>query len=294
MVYNQIMMNQRPEMTPMRIAEINQLIEANPEWHRTKLSKELCKMWGWMGENGQIKDVSCRDLLRALDAAGKIKLPVRQRNSRLKGGKGGADVVQLMLHDTVLIEEALSDLQPLTVEVVTVETNLTEFKSLIAQYHYLGYDRNIGENIKYSIRDKHGRILACMAFGSAAWKIDGRDKYIGWDSESRKQSLRYVTNNSRYLILPWVKVPHLASHILSLICRRISDDWIAKYGHPLYMLETFVERDRFHGTCYRAANWIHVGKTTGRGRNSTSVEAVLPIKDVYVYPLAKDFREFLR
>ena len=176
---------------------------------------------------------------------------------------------------------------------VTGKTSLAEFKSFVAQYHYLGYDRNIGENIKYFARDKQGHELACLAFGSAAWKCEGRDKYIGWDSQMRKQSLRYMTNNSRYLILPWVKVPHLASHILSLVCRRISTDWMAKYGHPLYMLETFVERDRFQGTCYKAANWIHVGKTTGRGRNSKSAEAVLPIKDVLVYPLDKRFRELL-
>ena len=278
-------------MTPERVAEISRLIETNPEWHRTKLSQELCKMWGWTGENGQIKDISCRDILRALDAAGKIKLPARQKHGRTKGG---ADLITLMLHDAAPITETLSALQPLMVEVVTGKTNLAEFKSLIAQYHYLGYDRNIGENIKYYVRDKYGHILGCLAFSSAAWKCDGRDKFIGWDSETRKQSLRYVTNNSRYLILPWIKVPHLASHVLSLVCRKISGDWIAKYGHPLYMLETFVECDRFKGTCYKAANWIHVGKTTGRGRDSKTKEAILPIKDVLVYPLDKRFRELLK
>jgi len=285
------MENQRPEMTAERIAEISTLIEANPEWHRTKLSQELCKKWGWKGENGQIKDVSCRDVLRALDAAGKIKLPARQKHGRTKGG---ADVFALMLHDTIPIETELSAIQPLTLEVVVGKTNLAEFKSYVAQYHYLGYDRNIGENIKYFVRDKHGRTLACLAFGSAAWKCESRDTYIGWDNERRKQSLRYLTNNSRYLIFPWVSVPHLASHILSLVCRTISNDWMTKYGHPLYMLETFVERDRFRGTCYKAANWVYVGKTTGRGRNSKSKEAVLPIKDVLVYPLNKRFHELLK
>jgi hypothetical protein len=277
-------------MTQERVAEINKVIEANPDWHRTKLSKELCKMWDWRGENGQIKDVSCRDVLRALDTEGKIKLPKQQKNGRLKGG---ADEVALMLHDTTPIEEPLSELVPLSVEVVEGKTDLMKFKSYVAQYHYLGYDRNIGENLKYYVRDRHGRTLACLMFGSAAWKCDGRDKYIGWSSDKRKEKLRYMTNNSRYLIFPWVKAAHLASHILSLVCRQISKDWVAKYGHPLYMLETFVECGRFQGTCYKAANWLRVGKTTGRGRDSKSAEAVLPIKDVYVYPLDKRFRKLL-
>jgi len=278
--------NSRPLITTERIAEINRLIAENPDWHRTRLSQELCRLWDWCGENGQIKDVSCRDVLRTLDAAGKIKLPKRLRASR---ANGGADEIALMIHDNTPIDEHLSELTPLTLEVVTGKSNLMEFKSYVAQYHYLGYERNIGENLKYFVRDKHGRILACLAFGSAAWKCGSRDKFIGWDNESRKESLRYIVGNSRYLIFPWVKVPHLASHILSLVARRVSNDWILKYGHPLYMLETFVEYDRFKGTCYKAAGWIYVGKTTGRGRNSKSTDAVLPIKDVYVYPLKKDF-----
>jgi hypothetical protein len=284
----------RPEITPDRIAEIKMLIDANPGWHRTKLSQELCKKWGWIGENGQIKDISCRDVLRALDASGQIKLPQSQKSNWRRVGTTGRNVIALMLHDTTPIEGSLSELRPLTIEVAAGKNTLMEFKSYIAQYHYLGYDRNIGETIKYFVRDRHGRILCCMAFGSAAWKCEGRDRFVGWKDEARKHSLRYITNNSRYLIFPWVKVPHLASHILSLVCRSISTDWIVKYGHPLYMLETFVERGRFQGTCYKAANWVYVGKTTGRGRNSKSAEAVLPIKDVYVYPLERDFRELLK
>ena len=244
-----------------------------------------------MNENGQIKDVSCRDVLRDMDAAGKIKLPASQKKGPVRSG---SDVIRLMLHDTTPVNDALSVLRPLTLEVVVGKENLNEFKSFISQYHYLGYDRNIGENMKYFVRDKSGRALACLAFGSAAWKCESRDKFIGWNDESRRQSLRYLTNNSRYLIFPWVKIPHLASHILSLICSRISRDWERKYGHPLYMLETFVECGRFQGTCYKAANWVYVGKTTGRGRDSKSAEAVLPIKDVLVYPLEKRFRESLK
>ena len=277
-------------MTPERIEQINKLIADNPGWHRSKLSQELCRIWGWIGENGQIKDVSCRDVLRALDSAGKIKLPKRVRNGRLKGG---ADMVALMLHDMSPIEGALAELTPLAVDVVKGKDDLMEFKSYIEQHHYLGYDRNIGENIKYFVRDRRGRRLACLAFGSAAWKCRARDGHVGWGEGQREASLRYVTNNSRFLIFPWVNTPHLASHILSLICRRISSDWADKYGHPLYMLETFVECGRFRGTCYKAANWKFVGKTAGRGRNDRQHERALPEKDVYVYPLHKRFREML-
>lgn len=277
-------------MTPERIEQINKLIADNPQWHRTKLSQELCKMWNWKGENGQIKDVSCRDVLRALDAAGKIKLPKQLHNAH---AKGGADRVVLMLHDMTPIRDMLSELTPLVVEVVREKHDLMEFKSYIEQHHYLGYDRNIGENIKYFVYDWRGNQLACLAFGSAAWRCEPRDSYIGWTAERRKVALRYMTNNSRFLIYPWVTVPHLASHILSLICRRISSDWVMKYGHPLYMLETFVECSRFQGTCYKAANWRFMGKTSGMGRNCRTRIGELPIKDIYLYPLDKRFMEML-
>lgn len=275
----------RPEITPDKIEQINKLIASNPDWHRTKLSQELCRLWDWCGENGQIKDVSCRDVLRTLDAAGKIKLPERLKSSR---SKGGADVVSLMLHDTVPIEEPLSGLLPLAAEVVKGKDSLMKFKSYMAQYHYLGYDRSIGENIRYFVYDRHGRCLACLMFGSAAWSCRARDIYIGWDRAQRTLALRYVTNNSRFLICPWVTVPHLASHILSLITGRISGDWVSKYGHPVYMLETFVECERFQGTCYKAANWKCVGKTIGSGRNGVTA-GKLPVKDIYIYPLHRQF-----
>jgi hypothetical protein len=278
-------------MTPERIRQINRLIVENPDWHRTKLSQELCVLWDWVGENGQIKDVSCRDVLRALDAAGKIKLPEKLTHGH---SKGGADKVVLMLHDMSPVECPLSELMPLAVEAINEKYDLAEFKSYIEQYHYLGYDRSIGENMKYFVYDRSGHRLACLMFGSAAWSCQPRDEYIGWTKKDRPAaSLRHMTNNSRFLIFPWVKVPHLASHVLSLISRRISSDWIAKYGHPVYILETFVQRDRFKGTSYKAANWIFVGQTTGRGRNSKTHAGELPVKDIYLYPLHKRFRKKL-
>lgn len=145
--------------------------------------------------------------------------------------------------------------------------------------------------MKYLVRDRHGRDLACVLFGSAAWKTKPRDEFIGWSRETRARNLLWITNNTRFLILPWVRVPHLASHVLGRISRRIRTDWRAKYGHPVYLLETFVEQGRFLGTCYKAANWIFVGSTTGRSRQDRYNTLAVPVKDIYLYPLIPHFKE---
>jgi len=163
----------------------------------------------------------------------------------------------------------------------------------LATHHYLGFQRTVGENLKYLVRDRHGRNLACMLFGAAAWKTKPRDQFIGWTDAIRTRRLAGVANNTRFLILPWVRVPHLASHLLAIIMRRISADWQHKYGHPLHLIETFVERDRFRGTCYQAANWKLVGQTTGRSRQDRYSTMRVPIKDIYLYPLTPRFRELL-
>ncbi|QSQ08104.1 hypothetical protein H0A61_00424 [Koleobacter methoxysyntrophicus] len=281
----------KPKITEEEIALINRLIAENPSWGRSKLSQELCRIWNWCGPNGQIKDISCRALLRKLDAKGLIKLPPRICNGRKAGSR---DKVQVMTHDTTPVTVSIRDLLPLKVEVIRKSGPLlTEFKSLLVQYHYLGFDMTVGENMKYMVYSRDGILLSCLLFGSAAWSCAPRDKFIGWEATARKNNLYLITNNTRFLILPWVKVPHLASHILGLICRRISSDWQEKYGHSVYLLETFVERDRFKGTCYKAANWIHVGETTGRSRNDRYNNLRVPIKDIFLYPLNKNFREVL-
>ncbi len=199
-----------------------------------------------------------------------------------------------MLHDTTQIAADIKDILPIRLEIVPERTfQIQEFKSLIDQYHYLGFDRNVGENLKYMVYSWQGKLLACLLFGSAAWSCAPRDQFIGWNTVSRRNHLIYTTNNTRFLILPWVKVPHLASHILGLIVRRIVADWQSKYSHPLYLLETFVEKERFKGTCYKAANWIHVGETTGRSRNDRYSNLQVPIKEIYLYPLHRRFREVL-
>jgi len=249
---------------------------------RTKLSVMLCEMWNWRGANGQLKDISCRDMLRSLDKAGKIVLP-KQRFTPCQVGVQSE--IKHLTHNETPIECSLKDLRPLRIAVISTKEYLMSFKSYIDQYHYLGFDRYIGEHMAYMVYSRDGVALSCLLFGSAAWACKERDTFIGWGKEQRKHNLFMMTNNSRFLIFPWVKVPHLASHILSLIVKRISADWEQKYGHPLYLLETFVETGRFRGTCYRAANWICVGSTTGRGREGGHHNAIVPIKDIFLYPL---------
>ena len=282
--------NNRPEITEERIEEIKELIAENPGMGRSKLSVILCEKWGWRGANGKPKDMSCRDMLRALDKAGKIELPPKQTEGRRAGEQKR---IQHLTHDETPISCHLKDLRPLQVEIVSTGEELGEFKSCIDQYHYLGFERFIGERMAYMVYSREGRVLACLLFGSAAWSCKDRDQFIGWGMKERKHNLNKITNNDRFLVPPWVRVPHLASHVLSLIAKRISGDWEDKYGHPVFVLETFVEKSRFRGVCYQAANWIHVGSTTGRGRDGGHHNAILPIKDIYLYPLSPDYREQL-
>jgi len=274
----------RPVIDDDKVQQINQILQEQPGLNRSGLSKYLCEIWDWRSPSGQLKDMSCRDMLRALDKAGRIVLPPpAMRNTHANERR----TIQHLRHDTTPVECKLKDLLPLSV--VTVDkSDLAEFRSLIDQYHYLGFDRTVGENMKYIVKSRDGVVLACLLFGSAAWSCKDRDNYIGWNTQQRTQNLPLLTNNTRFLILPWIRSKYLASHILSLIVKRISDDWKHKYGHPLLMIETFVEVRRFKGSCYRAANWIRVGHTAGRGRDDRYSTAALPIKDIYLYPLAKD------
>jgi len=280
----------RPAITEDIIEQIRSIIIENPEWNRTKISQHICRLWDWQNPNGGLKDISCRDMLRDLDNAGRIKLPAAQKPSR---SQGSADKVRHFEHDTTPIHTKLSQLRPLQISIVDSGKELALFKSYIDQHHYLGYDRTIGESMKYMVYSRDGEPLSCLMFGSAAWSCQERDRFIGWDKNQRSQWLSLMTNNQRFLIFEWVKVEHLASHILSLIARRIARDWQSKYGHPVYCLETFVEKSRFRGVCYQAANWIRVGSTTGRGRDGGHHKAILPVKDIYLYPLKSDYQSKL-
>jgi len=277
--------------TEADIQTIRDLLSANPSWNRTRLSREICALWDWCGHGGRPKDMACRTFLLKLERRGWINLPARQSAS----GFGGREIsIPDLVYGTEAIGGSLRDLTPLRFELAEEGPKLQLFKCLLFRHHYLGFGRTVGENLKYLVLDRESRPLAWLLFGSAAWKTAGRDRYLGWDAGSRAAKLHLLTNNTRFLILPWVKVPHLASHILSQAARRIGADWVNKYHHPVLALETFVDRERFQGTCYRAANWIYVGKTTGRSRNGRYSNLKVPVKDCYLYPLARGFREALR
>lgn len=270
---------------------VRRLVADHPSWNRTRLSIELCQLWDWRRPNGQPRDMTCRDLLLKLERAGHIALPPRQGRS-LNGLRNRSH--PYIFHSTEPIVCPLRDLLPLHIAPVAPRSEEGRlFNCLVSRYHYLGFTNTVGANIRYLVRDRAGRPLSCLLFGSAAWKTARRDEFIGWDAKARETHLSYITNNTRFVILPGVKVPYLASHVLSKGARRLSGDWVAKYGYPIQLLETFVDRLRFRGTCYQAANWILLGQTTGRTRNNRDHKAQTSVKDVYVYPLHKHFREVL-
>ena len=285
------MVVQGREITNEDIELVNWLSWANPSWNRTRLSKELCLLWDWRATNGQIKDMACRIFLCKLEQRGYITLPPSQAFS---GRTRRRAPIPYIPHKIVPIACHLSSLTPVEIKAIHDGELLALFKCLLSRYHYLGFSGAVGENMKYVVFDRENNPLACLLFGSAAWKSAPRDDFIGWDDRARKANLKFLTNNMRFLILPWVRVPHLASHILGRVAHRISSDWLEKYGHPIYLLETFVEQERFLGICYQAANWICVGQTKGRSRNDRYTTLRVPIKDIYLYPLSKRFREALK
>jgi hypothetical protein len=273
------------------ILRVRQLLAENPAWSRRRLSEALAEEWDWRNASGQLKDMATRTLLLKLDARGLIELPPRRRmpSNRMAVGR-----VARQDWDTADVTGTLGELGPLTVQEISGDAaERRRFAAALAEFHYLGYRGTVGENTQYTITDETGRLLACLLFGAPAWKCRARDEFIGWDTAHRLQRLCCITNNTRFLILPFVRVPHLASWILGQTLRRLSKDWERKYGHPILLVETFVERDRFAGTSYKAANWIRLGSTTGRSRQDRQHTLQVPVKDVYVYPLHHRFREEL-
>jgi hypothetical protein len=252
---------------------------------------ELCERWAWRNAQGRLKDMAARTLLLKLERAGHLRLPAR-RGPSPNGRRNRLVPVMAQVPDP--IRGVLRELRPLSVSVVAPGSqDLRLFNGLLAHEHYLGHRNTVGENLRYLVRDRQGRPVACVLFGSAAWKCAVRDTFIGWDRATRERNLPYLANNTRFLIPGWVQVPHLASHVLGLIAQRIRADWQAKYGHPVHALETFVD-PRFRGTGYRAANWLRLGQTRGRTRNDRAHCIRTSVKGVYLYPLVKDFREALR
>jgi hypothetical protein len=268
---------------------VRKLIKENPSFHRKKLSIELAKIWNWRDSSGRLKDMACRTFMLKLHRQGHVVLPPPRRPP-IQRKKTATKIP----HSTRPITCSLKDLLPIQIEQISPGSHSALlFRHLLTEYHYLDYRGPVGKNIQYLVFDNQKRPLACLLYGAAAWKTDPRDRFIGWDHSTRVEHLEFVVGNSRFLILPWIKVPHLASYLLAYISRRISRDWMQKYNHPIYLLETFVQKDRFKGTCYKAAGWIYLGDTTGRTRNGQHSDEKAPIKNVYVYPLHRHFRNML-
>ena len=278
------------EISAEDIQYIRVLIERYPGESRRKLSVRLCEAWQWRQANGALRDMVCRGLLLMLERAGQITLPPVSyvRNNPLSRRARP----QPVLIDATPIEGPLCQLQPLELEQVRRTAQESLFNSLMEEHHYLGYEQPVGEHLKYVVW-AHDRPVACLAWSSAPRHLASRDHYIGWDAAARRSRIRFIAYNTRFLILPWVRVEHLASHILGRMAAQISDDWQQLYGHPIYFLETFVDPERFRGTCYRAANWVLLGRTTGRGKQSNSYVPNRSIKEVLGYPLTRRFRELL-
>src|SRR6202789_3277022 len=277
-------------VTDEEIDFIRRLVAEHPTASRRRLSEKLCEAWQWKQANGAPRDMVCRGLLLMLDRAGQIELPgIRFRPPNPLARR---DRPQAMLIDTTPLNDALADIRPVSLQQVRKTADEPLFNSLMEQHHYLGYEQPVGEHLKYLVCAR-GRPIACMAWSSAPRHLGSRDRHIGWTAEARRRNIRFVAYNTRFLILPWIQVPHLASHILGRIASLLSHDWEQLYGHPVYFAETFIDPGRFRGTCYRAANWKLLGVTTGRGKDSISKRPNRSIKEVLGYPLTPRFRELL-
>ena len=278
-----------------RVAFLREFIASHPDSSHWKLSRQLCEALGWKQANGALRDVVCRGLLLRLERAGEIALPPvrchipgQRRNARLRP--------QPVLIDTTPLAMPLSALGPVEIQLVRRTGDEPLFQGLMEQYHYLAYAQPVGEHLKYLVWARGAlwaRPVACLAWSSAPRHLGARDRYIGWSQQARRRNLPLLAYNTRFLILPWVRVPHLASHILGRMAARISADWQAVYAHPIYWLETFVDPERFRGTCYRAANWQVLGETTGRGKDDLTHRQNRSLKQVLGLPLLRRFRELL-
>lgn len=270
---------------------IRELIEQEGTQGRSHLSNRLCELWNWRQAHGRFRQIACRDLLRRLGARGLIELPPRLSAARRAGYRNQTSTPDL-LNCAPLQGELGQFRDELSIQLAGDSKQLALYKGLVGTYHYLVYQQATGAQLKY-ITYFQDRPIACLSFGPAAWKIGPRDKFIGWSVPSRRQNLAWVINNERFVILPWVKIKSLASFLLARVVHRLRRDWQSIYGHDLALVETFVEKERFTGCSYAAANWICVGQTAGRGRNDRTHAEAIPIKSIWLYPLRQDFRPLL-
>jgi hypothetical protein len=277
-------------VTAADVELIAELIARHPGASRRALSKKLCEAWNWVQPNGRPRDMVCRSLMLELHRAGHIEVPaVRHRPPNPLARRRRPEPVEV---DRTPIQTSLRELGELVVRQVRRTDEEPLVNGLIEMHHYLGYTQPVGEHLKHLVL-AGGRPLACFTWSSAPRHLGARDRFIGWSAEARRRNIRFVAYQSRFLILPWVEVPHLASHLLGRMVRMLSGEWEKVYGHPVHFAETFVYPAKFRGTCYRAANWIVLGRTTGRGKDDQTRRANRPLKDVLGYPLTRRFRELL-
>jgi hypothetical protein len=279
------------EVTAEQIAFVRKLIRDNPGSSRRALSGMLCEAWGWRQPNGRLCDMICRGLMLELERHGRLKLPPRRQTppNPLAAGRRKPAYIEV---DRSPIQGRLKELGPLEIRQVRRSPWEGLWGSLIEHHHYLRYCHPVGEQLKYLVFCGQ-RPIAALGFSSAPRHLGPRDRFIGWSAEQRRANLHLIATNLRFLILPWVQVPHLASHLLGRMARRIASDWQEVYEHPLYFLESFVDTERFSGTCYRAAGWVYLGLTTGRGKNDSTKRPNRSLKAVWGYPLGREFRRHL-
>ena len=273
------------------VAFLRELIAQNPALSRRRLSVKVCEAWQWVQPNGQFRDMVCRSLMLALHRAGQIELPAKRHTPR-NNAITHRRVSVIENCDTTAITGTLAALGPLEIRLVRRAEGEKLFAHLLSVHHYLGYSRPVGEHLKYLVM-AGDRPVACLAWSSAPLKLNLRDQFVGAPKAAYRHNLHQIAYNSRYLILPWVNVRHLASHLLGRLARRISADWQELYRHPIQLLESFVDTERFQGTCYRAANWRCLGRSLGHGTKSKPHDPACSIKELWVYPLGKNFRQRL-
>lgn len=276
--------------TKAEIEWIRQLIVSQPKYNRVELSRIVCDQFRWLRPDGRGKDMSCRVAMLRMHRDGLICLPP----PRTKNGNGNNRPKLTSASDP---EEPISlpahAFGKLLLHPATTSKDSSLWNQLIERYHYLKYKPLPGAQIRYLVFSSSGTLLSAIGFGASAWKVAPRDRFIGWTHQQRIANLHLIVNNARFLILPWITSRNLASRILSCVVKQLPIDWQNRYGYQPVLLETFVQKDRFRGTCYRAANWIFLGQTQGRGKLDRYNKYSLPIKDIFVYPLSKSFRQIL-
>jgi hypothetical protein len=275
------------DFTLTEIALIRDLLNV-PQMNRARLSRAVCESLAWRRDNGALKDMSCRVALSRMQADGLITLPP-PRNPKPVAYRSYPHIEQAVLEPAT---PPSIDLATLNIDPVLTKADSLLWNGYIERHHYLRHQLMPGAQLRYFVRAA-GHIVAALGFGASAWKVKPRDQLIGWTREQRQRNLHLVVNNARFLILPWIHCKNLASRILALVSRRLPDDWQARYAYRPVLLETFVEKPRFAGTCYRAANWQHLGYTKGRGKLDVLHRNAQPIKSIWIYPLARDFQRQL-